>query len=160
VSVDWRSSHETKVAMFRAALAAQCAGEPYMTANRIVASLLRTDSVRDLCSRAQIDIARVSEVVESSLTLSSEECERIVMRDLAEKGLEFASKEHQASVQLRPLEPRMREMLDDILERHGQLAIPPLELLLLVIRADTALAESLAAHGLTAELIGTAIEGR
>ena len=146
--------------MFRAALAAQCAGEPYMTANRIVASLLRTESVRELCSRAQIDIARVSEVVESSLTLSAEECERIVMKDLAEKGLEFASKEHQASVQLRPLEPHMREMVDDILERHGQLAIPPLELLLHVIRADPALADSIAPWGLTAEVIRAAVGER
>ena len=158
MSTDRRSSHETKVAMFWAALAAQYAGEPDMTANRIVASLLRTDSVRELCSRAQVDIARVSEVVESALTLSSEECERMVMRDLAEKGLELGSKEHQAGVQLRPLEPRMRGVLDEILARHGQLAIPPLELLLHVVRADAALAESMAPHGLDAETIRAAVE--
>src|SRR5687768_11977228 len=51
------SSLETKRAMFRAAVVAQRAGEPDITANRIVAALLRADTVRELCSRAQIDHA-------------------------------------------------------------------------------------------------------
>lgn len=105
-------SHETKLAMFWVALVAQCASETSLTGKRIVASLLRTGSVGEFCSRTQIDSARAFEAVEDRQTLSFEECVRRVRKDLTENGLEFASKEHQASVQLRPLEPGVREVFD------------------------------------------------
>src|SRR6185503_53388 len=57
------SALESKWVMFRAALAAQSAGETHITAKRIVASLLRAHTVREFCSRAQIDAARVLDTV-------------------------------------------------------------------------------------------------
>lgn len=153
-------SLETKLAMFWVALAAQCAGETHVTAKRIVAALLRTDSVRELCSRKQIDSARLFAAVEEPGTPSFEECQRRVRGDLAEKGLAFASKEHQASVQLRPLDPVAMGVVGAILERDGHLGASPLELLLDLIRADPGLAELLAPHGLDAESIRAALEER
>ena len=152
---DRRSSHETKLAMFWAAVAAECAGEKYVTASRTVASLLRTNAVIELCSRAQIDSAHVRAAVDDPQCLSFEECERKVKRDLADKGLEFLSNEHRSAVELRRFEPAVERVFDAILERHGRLAIPPLELLGDVIGADPALAQRLAAHGLTARTITT-----
>lgn len=151
--IERRYSHEMKRAMFWAALAAQCAGERYVASNRIVASLLRTPSVRELCSRAQIDPARVFGAVDDPQALSFEECEREVMQDLADKGLELGSQEHLASVERRPLEPAMKAVFDAIEQRPDRSAIAPLELLADLIRADPALAERLAAHGLTAGAI-------
>ena len=143
--------------MFRAALAAQSAGETHITAKRIVASLLRANTVREFCSRAQIDSARVFGAVDDPQALSFEECERKVMQDLADKGLELGSKEHQASVERRPLEPAMKAALDALEQRPDHSAIAPLELLVDLIRADSALAERLAAHGLTAGAIATGL---
>lgn len=45
-----------------------------------------------------------------------------------------------------------------MMERYGQVGVPPLELLLNLIRADPALAECLSPHGLTAESISAALE--
>ncbi|HYC92425.1 MAG TPA: hypothetical protein VEO54_24665 [Thermoanaerobaculia bacterium] len=129
--------------MFWAALAAQYAGETYVTANRIVAALLRTPSVSELCARAQLDCARLYAVVDDPRTLSFDECERRVMQDLADKGLELGSKEHQATVVRRPLEPAVKPVFDVLLDRQEQFLVPPLELLLELIRADPALAERL-----------------
>ena len=151
------SSLETKRAMFWAALAAQCAGETHMTANRIVAALLRADTIREFCSRAHIDAARVMEAVEDPQALSFDECERRVRSELAAKGLELASREHQATVQLRPLDPAVRGVFDRVIERHGHIGVSPLELLLDLMRADAALAGRLAPHGLSAEAIRAAI---
>jgi hypothetical protein len=155
-----RLSHETKLAMFWVALATQCAGERSVTGKRIAASLLRTDSLRELCSRKQIDSARLFVAVEEPGTPSFEECQRRVRSDLAEKGLAFASKEHQATVQPRPLDPIALGVVGAILERDGHLGASPLELLLDLIRADAGLAELLAPHGLDAESIRAALEER
>lgn len=155
--MDWRISNETKRAMFWAALAAQHTGETHMTANRIAAALLRTDSIRELCARAQLDLGRLLDAVEDPQVLSFEECERLVWRELEEKGLEFASKEHQASVQRRPLQPEVLPVFSAILDRHGHMAASPLELLRDVLRADAALAARLAPHGLDAEAIDRAL---
>ena len=125
------SALESKWAMYRAALAAQSAGETYITAKRIVASLLRANTVREFCSRAQIDSARVLDAV----------------------GNEFDSTEHQVPIVRRPLEPLVRGVLDKVIAQHGQIGVSPLELLLDLMRADPALAERLAPHGLNAAAI-------
>jgi hypothetical protein len=125
------SAMESKWAMFRAALAAQSAGEAHVTARRMVASLLRANTVRELCSREQIDWERVLDAV----------------------GDEFDSMEYQAAVELRPVEPLVRGVLDNVIEQHGQIGVSPLELLLDLLCADPALAERLAPHGLTAAAI-------
>ena len=151
------SSLETKRAMFWAALAAQCAGETQVTGSRIVAALFRADSVREFCSRAQIDSARVMDAVEDPQALSFAECERRVRSELAANGLELGSREHQETVQRRPLDPAVRGVFDRMIEQHGQIGVSPLELLLDLIRADAALAERLAPHGLSAEAIRAAI---
>jgi hypothetical protein len=106
------SSLETKWAMFWAALAAQCAGETHMTANRIVAALLRANTIREFCSRAQIDSARVMNALEDPQRMTFEECERRVRSQLAVHGLELGSREHQATIQSRPLEPAVRGVFD------------------------------------------------
>jgi hypothetical protein len=144
--------------MFWAALAAQCADETHLTRNRIVVSLLRTDAVRQLCQHLQIAPAKVIEAVEDPRALSFEECERRVRSDLAESGLELGSKEHQASVQLRPLDPVVKHVFDTLLERDGQLAVTPLELLLVLLRADPPFAQRVADRGLTVGAISAAIE--
>lgn len=153
-------ARETQMAMFWAALAAQCAGESYVTGSRIVASLLRTRSVERFCARAQIDSARVRDAVDEPHTLSFDECERRVRTELAAQDLEFASREHQAGVRLRPLEPAVRDVFYALLDLHGRLGVPPLELLRDVLRADTALAQRLTPHGVTVDSIGTALEKR
>ncbi len=152
------SSLETKWAMFWAALAAQCAGETHMTANRIVAALLRANTIREFCSRTQIDSARVMDALEDPQTLSFEECERRVRNQLAVNGLQLGSRKHQATIQYRPVEPAVRGVLDRVIEQHGQIGVSPLELLLDLIRADSVLAECLAPHGLNAEAISAALE--
>ncbi|SRR5688572_29945187 len=125
------SALESKWAMFRAALVAQSAGETHITAKRIVASLLRANSVREFCSRAQIDSARVLDAVSD----------------------EFDSTVDQAPIEHRPVEPLVRGVLDKVIEQHGQIGVSPLELLLDLMRADPALAERLAPHGLNAAAI-------
>ena len=122
---------ESKWAMFWAALAAQSAGEPQITAKRIVASLLRATTVQEFCSRAQIDSAGVLDAV----------------------GDKFDSTEYQARIEHRPVEPLVRGVLDKVIEQHGQIGVSPLALLLDLMRADPALAERLAPHGLNAAAI-------
>jgi len=151
---------QTKLAMFWAALAAQCAGETHVTGNRLVASLLRTRAAGDFCARAGLDSARVLEAIDDPRALSFEECKRGVLRDLAEKGIVFASKQHQATVETRPLEPIVRPVMKAVFERFGHIGAPPLELLRDLIRADPALAERLAPHGLDAESLGDALDER
>ena len=129
-----------------------------MTVNRIVAVLLRANTIREFCSRAQIDSARVMDALEDPQTLSFEECERRVRSELAVNGLELGSRGHQATIQSRPVEPAVREVLDRVIEQHGQIGVSPLELLLDLIRADSALAECLAPHGLNAEANRAALE--
>lgn len=153
-----RSSFETKLAMFWAVIAAQCAGETHVTTNRIVVSLLRTYASGELCRRLHIAPAAVIDAVENPHALSFEECERRVMSDLAARGLEFASKEHRASVPRWPLEPSVKGVFDAVIDQHGALSISPLELLRDVIHTDAALAQRLAIHGVTAESIDAALE--
>jgi hypothetical protein len=153
MSMDRSSSLETKRAMFWAALAAQCAGETVVTRNRIVAALLRAGSVRELCSRARIDSARLLDAVDDPQALSFEECERRVRGELTTKAIELGSEEHRSGVQLRPMEPVAREVFDGIIERQGHIGVAALELLLALIRADPVLAQRLAPHGLTAQAI-------
>jgi hypothetical protein len=62
----------------------------------------RTVSVGEFFSRARIDAARVFDIVEDPQMPSFDECEREVKRELAEQGIEFASMEHQARIQLGP----------------------------------------------------------
>lgn len=143
-------SLETRQALFRAALVAQCAAETHVTTNRIAAALLRTAAVRELCARAQIDPVRLFDAVDDPGALSFEQCERIVTNELARDGVELGSREHQERVQLRPMEPVVREVLDRALERHGRIDVSPPELLRDLIGADRRLAERLAPHGLSA----------
>ena len=157
MSSDRRYSLEMKRAMFWAALAAQCAGERYVTANRIVAALLRTPSISELCSRARIDSADLFHAVDDPETMSFEACERKVMRDLTDKRLELGSKEHQASIERHPLEPGVKPLFDAVEKRPARYAVQPVELLLDLIRSDRALAGRLEPHGLTARAITEAL---
>jgi hypothetical protein len=160
MAVERAVSLETRRAMFRAAVVAQCAGETNVTANRILAALLRADTLTELCSRAHIDSALVMKAVEDPETLSFEECERRVRSELAGNGVAFGSREHQAAIQYRPLDPVVRPVLDRTFQRHGHVAVSPLELLLDLIRADPAMAERLATHGLDATVISAGLEER
>ena len=153
-----QSSYETKMAMFWAALAAQCAGEPSVTGSRIVEALVRTNAVGKLCQHLQVDPQGVIDAVEDPQVLSFAECERRVRADLARKDLEFGSKEHQTSVQRRPLEPAVKGVFDAMLERHGNIGASPLELLLDLICATPTIADQLAPLGLTAESISAVLD--
>lgn len=148
-----RAPHETKLAMFWVAAVVHCAGETHVTANRIVASLLRTNALRDLCSRAGIDFAGLLRAVDELETPSFAECERRVWKDLADQGIPFLSKENEARIERRPLDPALKPVFDAVFERYNAMTISPAQLLLDMIRADPALAERLAAHGLTAGAI-------
>ena len=119
-------SQQTKLAMFRAALAAQRAGETHVTQERIVAALLRVDAVAERFPHAV-------EQFGDSPAPSLEEC-----RDLM------------PTVERRPLEPSVKHVFDGILERHGRLAIPPLELLAALMDADPALAARFRGQGFLA----------
>lgn len=141
---------ETRRAMFWAALAAQYAEERDVTASRIVAALLRTPSVSALCSQSALA------VMDDMQSPSFDECERGVMQDLADKGLELGSKAHQDTVVRRHLEPVVKPVFDALLE-SDQFMVSPLELLLALIRADASLAERLAPYGLTVATISAAL---
>lgn len=136
-------AHETKKAMFWCALVAQHADEPVLSVRRIASSLLRTNQVAEFCGNAQVDVARLRAAVDDAL-LPFEECRQRVRADLEARGIVFASQEHQASVRLRPLDPVAKSVFDRVLEHHGHLAIPPLELLRELMGIDPALAEELA----------------
>lgn len=140
VTTDRQFSLQTKRAMYRAALAAQFAGEPYVGGDRIAGSLLRTDAVRQFCSRAQIDTAQILEALGDAEGPSFEECERRVQ-------------EQASALQLRPIDPALKPAFEAIMRRYGQLAVSPLALLLEVMCAHSAVAIRLAAHGLTPEAI-------
>ena len=154
------ASLQTKRAMFWAALAAQYARESYVTRNRIVAALLRTESIADFCSRAHIDLARLLDAVDDPRSVSFRECERMVTADLAEKGLELGSVEHRATVQRRSIDPSVRPVLDAAIDRRGSIALSPLELLLDLIGADAVSPTTLASYGLTADSIRTELESQ
>ncbi|MFL6248491.1 MAG: hypothetical protein ACJ74H_20880 [Thermoanaerobaculia bacterium] len=106
--------------------------------------MLRTDS-----ARAWLDSAPALAAADDPLAISFADCEQRVRRELAAQGTEFASKEHQASVQLRPLEPNVRKVFSALIERDGAILIPPLSLLLELLAADPALAKRLAPHGIS-----------
>lgn len=127
-------SLETKWAMSQAARAAQCAGEPTVTARRIAAALLSADSVREFCARARIDSARVLEVL-------GDTCDN------------EARSPELGSIQQRPLDPTVRLLLDPIIKRHGHVIVPPLELLRNLIRSDQVVAELVAPYGLDADVL-------
>jgi hypothetical protein len=140
---------ETRRAMFWAALVAQCSGETHVTASRIAASLLRAGSVRELCERLHIALPGVLDAANDPATLPFEECVRRVEAGVAEQGRELGSKEHQASVQPRPLEPAIEGVFRGVVERHGALSEAPAAFLREILRVDPVLAERLAPHGLT-----------
>jgi hypothetical protein len=137
--------------MFWAALAAQYAGETHVRAHRVVAALIRTPAVRSLCLRAQLDPDRVRDAADDPHTLSFAECESRIEKDLAERGVTFLSKEHQAELQLRPLDPAVNPVFDREFARQGRLVISPLSLLYEIVRSDVAIAARLASQGLTIE---------
>jgi hypothetical protein len=89
--------------------------------------------------------------------ISFDECEQRVRQELAAKGTEFAGKEHQAAVQLRPLEPSLQKLFSALIERDGAIVVPPLALLLEILSADPALAMRLAPHGISVESIRAAL---
>jgi hypothetical protein len=89
------------------------------------------------------------EAVDDPRALSFDECERRVRRELADKGLELGSREHQETLELRPRHPAVKPVFDALLKSHDQFAVSPVELLLALISADPALAEQLARHGMT-----------
>lgn len=151
---------QSKRAMLWSTLAAQYAGEPYVTRSRIVAALLRTESAAGLSSRANIDLAALLEAVDDPGTLSFCECERVVHDDLAAKGLVLGSAEQFATVRLRPIDPAIRSTLDAVIDRYGYMGASPIELLLAFVEQDPAFAARLATHGLTVETLRTGITTR
>lgn len=126
------SAHETKRAMFRAAIAAQVAGESTVRAERIVAALLRTDSVQEFCARHGMDGERAADELDESAP--------------------------PAQLELQPLDIAVQGVLDTMIADYGEIAGSPLEVLLAIIRADADLAARLGRHGLSAEAIASALD--
>lgn len=157
---DHLSVLQTKRAMFMAAVAAEAADERYVSTHRIVASLLRTDAFREFCSRHEIDSAPLMAAADETQSLSFEICEGMAKKSLAERNVEFLSEQHQAALQLRPIDPTLGAVIGDVIARRGALAISPLALLLEVIRRHPALEARLASHGLTVHAIRADIEGK
>ena len=135
------ASTETKRALLRAALNAQAAGEEEIGASRIAAALLRTMSSADFCERMQIDSTRVCAAADDPDAPSFDECDRAV-RD---KSLE--------DLRLRPFAATVASVVDRVVGRHGHVAVPPLQLLYEIVRANLDVASRLSAEGLTAEVI-------
>ena len=118
---------ETLQAMFFAAVAAQGANEPSISTNRLVAALLRTNSVQQFCVKANVDLSAV----------------------LADGGVELGSDADPAALELRPLAPAIKRVLDPLIAQHGRIAISPLQLLRGLIGADPDLASRLKPFGLS-----------
>ena len=79
-----------------------------------------------------------------------------MLESLAKEGVEFGSEIHQSCVELRPVDPALRVFLGTVIEKHGHLAIEPLQLLAVVLNEDSEVAERFAHAGLNAEVVRAA----
>ncbi|MDQ3282612.1 MAG: hypothetical protein M3Q69_14520 [Acidobacteriota bacterium] len=134
-------SSQTKRALLRAALVAQTAGEDVIRAHRVAAALLRTASCVEFCARAQIDCAAACRRADDPGAAPFDTVDRALEREAVE------------SLRMRPFEPRLKDVFDGVLEGHGEIAVPPLQLLSQILRGDSELAARLSEYGVTAEAI-------
>jgi TDG/mug DNA glycosylase family protein len=133
-----RSSHETKRAMFRAAVVVQYANESQVTRDRIVASFLFSGGVAPEVIRA----------IEGSQKTPFADAMRGMEAELEHKGMAFGSKEHLESVRPRPLEPSVLTAFNTVMHRQDDAPMTLLEFLLEMMRNDPELTANLAAHDL------------
>lgn len=141
--------------MFCAAMVAERANEGDVTAARILAALIRTESMRSFCAANQVAFDELREVLDESSTAPFDECAAAATRALAEAGVEFFSKEHRERVELRPLEPSARRVVDRVIERHGAIAISPLALSYELLEGEPALAVLLSPFDLRARMLAS-----
>lgn len=142
--------------MFRAMLVAREAGEPALGARRIVAALLQTPSLMNLCARADVDPLKLIHDIDERDALPFEEGVRRVHAELAESGMQLGSREHVASVQPLPLDSRLHEPVRVMLARAEASPVTPLEVLLIVVREDAGIAARFAERGLDTDRIADA----
>lgn len=153
-----RYSVEARQALFRALLAARCAGEAHVTSGRIASALLRTSSAAVYCERAQLLLAPLAAAADEPGVMASEECRRSVERAIAQAGLEIGSPEHLAGVRPLPLEAGAQRVVDALPSAAGPREITSLELLLALIRADAPLRDRLSSRGLDEDALEMAVE--
>jgi hypothetical protein len=134
---DVRYAAETRRALFRALLAARCAGEPVVSRNRVVVALLMAAGVADA----------LIEEIEDPNAISFDECQRRAAEEVARSGFAFGSREHIAAVRPLPVDPEAERPLRALLEQHPHPEIMPLDALRALLRADPALAARLARRG-------------
>jgi hypothetical protein len=136
---------------------AQYANEVAVSAGRIVAALVQTDSIKEFCAHARIDATSVLDALENEDEPPFAECERWIDQQLAAEGIAFGSARHLASMHPRPMEASVRHALDPVIAQGGAVDVSPLELLLKLIGGDPSLAERLSRHGLDAKTIRAAL---
>jgi uncharacterized heparinase superfamily protein len=155
MEIAWRHRRETYLATFWAGAVAGVAGEPETATRRVVAALLRTPSVVKFCAHAGLNHAELLESVEDPQAMRFEACQRNFEQEFERKGIAVPSNECLAVHKPPPADAVMRQIMTRIIEQHGHVGIPPLELLLDILRADRSLADRLAAHGLDESAIST-----
>jgi hypothetical protein len=112
--------------------------------DRILVSLLRTESVAEHLAKARVELTTAIRAVEDVQVFSFEECTRRILEDLSSKGLAVGSKEHLSSVERLPFENSVKTAFDDVLERNtSPETVTSLELLLALLRTEPALAAQL-----------------
>ncbi|HYO79647.1 MAG TPA: hypothetical protein VE010_24495 [Thermoanaerobaculia bacterium] len=157
--IERQAVQETRMALFRAAVVTDCLGETDLGVRRIGIALLHTESLRRVFARIGVQQATVIAAIDAT-DPSFDECEQRVAQELAASGHAFASKEHQASVRLRPLAPDVKGVFDRLIERDGALEVSPVDLLVDLLDHHAVLAEMFAVHGLTASALRAADDQR
>lgn len=143
MSTGRESERETLQAMFSAAVVAQCAGESVVSTSRLAASLLRTGSVQQFCVQTNLPLERIALAADDPRSPSYDDCLVQAKKRLDDTGIEFGSDAHRTSLMLRPLAPAIQRVLDPLVERHGRIAVSPLQLLRDLIASDPELADRL-----------------
>lgn len=151
-------AHETKIAMFRAAVAADFAGETYMSPSRVAAALIRTNAVEVFCGYERIGTPALINAADEPGEQPLADCERAAKLALAAQGTTFGSPEHRRGIRPRPMAESLRREFDALLHCRRRAPVGPVELLSAVLRADAALARRLASAGLTAAAIEARVE--
>jgi hypothetical protein len=151
----------TRRAMFVAVAVAIAAGEGRVGFRRLASAILRTDELVQLCTHADIANTSLQDAVDEPGQRSFAVVFSSIESSLAVRGEHFGSAYHIASLPPWPLDGQVRSALmnrtafPDMPEQN----LTPLHVLLLLLVADSELAETLASRGLTQETVSEYIRG-
>jgi hypothetical protein len=138
--------------MFWALLVTRQAVEPAISASRVVAALLQTQSVTRFCEDAAVTPAELIRAIEDPHALAFEEGVRRVGAELAAADVRLGTREHIAAVQPLPLVPGLQKIMNVVLD-HGLGDITSLEVLLAIVESEPLIARGFAERKLTTEMI-------